>query len=66
MSTCARLDAVALAEPLAERLVAADRPVVEHRRPVALDGRARAVGELLDRQALGRGTPRAKEIVAMT
>ena len=50
----ARLDAVPLGDPLAERLVAGDRAVVENGRPVALDRRARAVGELLDRQGLGR------------
>ena len=49
------LDAVALRDPRAQRRVAATRPVGEDRLAVALDRRARAVGDLLDRQAFGRG-----------
>ena len=50
-----RLDAVPLGEPLAQRPVAAARAVGEDRPAVALDRGARAVGELLDGKALGRG-----------
>ena len=48
------IDTVALADPLAQRLVAADRPVRQDGRAVALDGRAGAVRELLDGDALVR------------
>ena len=51
------LDAVALRDPLPERPVAAARPVVEDGPAFALDHLARAVRELLDGQAVGRGDP---------
>ena len=50
-----RLDPVPLRDPLAQRRIAAARPVGEHGGPVARDRGARAVGELVDREALGRG-----------
>jgi hypothetical protein len=52
-----RIDAVPLAEPGAKRRVPATRAVRQDRPPVALDHGARAVGELLDGEALGRGNP---------
>ena len=55
MHDAAGLDAVPLGEPLAQRRVAAAGAVGEDRLAVALERRAGAVGELLDRQALGRG-----------
>ena len=48
------IDTVALADPLAQRLVAADRPVRQDGRAVTLDGRACTVRELLDGDALVR------------
>ena len=45
---------MARGDPLAQRAVAAARPVREHGLAVALDRGLRAVGELLDREALGR------------
>ena len=48
-----RVDAVPVGDPLAQRRVARRRSVREDRPAVALDGDARAVRQLLDRQALG-------------
>ena len=49
------LDAVSLCDPLAQRLVAADRAVGEDGRAVPLDHRPRAVAEELHRDAFRRG-----------
>src|SRR5581483_8200267 len=53
----ARLDAVQLRDPLAQRRVAAGRPVVEDRLTVALERGPRAVGELGHGKQLWRGNP---------
>ena len=50
----ARLDAVALGDPFAQRAVAAAGAVREDGLAIALDRRLRAVGELVHREALGR------------
>src|SRR5207244_11467388 len=50
-----RLDAVPRRDPLTQRRVAAARTVGEDGLPVALDRRARAVRELGDGKAFGRG-----------
>jgi hypothetical protein len=49
----ARRHAVPLGDPGPQRRVAAGRPVGEHRGAVLLDRRPCAVGQLLDRDALG-------------
>ena len=54
------LDSVAFGDPVAERLVAARRAVREDRPPVGEERGARALGKLVDRQALGCGNPARK------
>ena len=55
MRIARRLDAVPRRELLAQRPVAAAGAVGQDRPAVALERGARAVGELVDREALGRG-----------